>query len=58
MASKKEDLVSIGRLTSTGANSVGLTIPREVLEDVGWDKGDRLKLSTDGTRIIMEKLDL
>lgn len=56
---KKEVAVEIGSITATGSSSSGLTIPRDILDSVGWDRSTKVKIveMSDGT-VVISKLDL
>ncbi len=39
-----EGTYAIAKLTATGANSMGITIPVDMLDELGWSRGDHLIL--------------
>lgn len=53
-----DETYAIVKLTATGGNSVGITIPVDVLDELEWDRGAHLILrpkEQDGEKILVVK---
>lgn len=53
MADKKSTETNIRKLTKIGKQSIGLTLPIDVVRKLGWKERQKVKVKVDRKRVII-----
>ncbi len=57
LPTEKEDEIELATLTPTGAASSGLTIPKDILDSLGWERKDKLRIARFGQTLVITKIE-
>jgi antitoxin component of MazEF toxin-antitoxin module len=54
MAQRKYKDRNIRNLTKTGGHSIGLTIPIDIIRDLGWKERQKVVVKRQGSKLVVE----